>query len=66
MGLKSGHIKILRNEKERFSCHIISEKTDNIGHEIVPLIGIPIGWEIFMDIIHAHPTLPELFTNLQN
>lgn len=66
MGLKSGYIKILHNEKEIFSYHIISEDTDNTVHKIAPLIGIPNGWEIFMDTIHAHPTLPEIFTNLQN
>ncbi len=66
MGLKTGHVKILHNEKEIFSCHMISEDSDNIVHEIVPLIGIPNGWEIFLDTNHAHPTLPEIFTNLQN
>lgn len=66
MGLKRGHVKILHNEREIFGCHIIGEDADNIVHEIVPLNGKPNSWEIFLDTIHAHPTLSEIFTNLQN
>jgi len=66
MKLKRGHVKILHNNKEIFGCHIIGENADNLVHEIVPLVGLPNGWEIFNDTIHAHPTLAEIFTNLQN
>ena len=66
MKLKRGHVKILHNNKEILGCHIIGENADNLVHEIVPLVGLPNGWEIFNEVIHAHPTLAEIFTNLQN
>lgn len=65
MQLKRGHVKILHNNKEIFGAHIIGEDSDNLIHEIVPLIGLPDGWEIFNQTIHAHPTLSEIFYNLQ-
>ena len=65
MQLKRGHVKILHNNKEIFGAHIIGEDSDNLIHEIVPIIGLPDGWEIFNQTIHAHPTLSEIFYNLQ-
>jgi len=65
MQLKRGHVKILHNNKEIFGAHIIGEDSDNLIHELVPLIGLPNGWEIFNQTIHAHPTLSEIFYNLQ-
>ena len=65
MQLKRGHVKILHNNNEIFGAHIIGEDSDNLIHELVPLIGLPNGWEIFNQTIHAHPTLSEIFYNLQ-
>ncbi len=65
MQLNRGHVKLLHNEKEIFACHIIGEYADNLVHEIVPLIGVHNGWDLFKEIIHAHPTLAEIFSNLQ-
>ena len=45
--------------------HIIEEDADNVIHELIPLIGLPNGWEIFNQTIHAHPTLLEIVYNLQ-
>lgn len=46
-------------------CHIIGESADILIHEIVPFIHLPNGLTVFRKIIHAHPTLSELFRNLQ-
>ena len=65
MQLKRGHVKILHNDKKIFGAHIIGEDADNLIHEIVPLIGLSNGMEVFKKAIHAHPTLSEIFYNLQ-
>ncbi len=65
MGLKRGKIKLFHNDKKIFGCHIIGEEADTLIHEFVPLINIINGMQIFRTIIHAHPTLPEVFNNLQ-
>ncbi|MBY8991469.1 MAG: NAD(P)/FAD-dependent oxidoreductase [Candidatus Lokiarchaeota archaeon] len=66
MKLKRGIMKLLYNDDERIlGCHIIGEHADILIHEIIPLIHLPNGLSLFRKIVHAHPTLPELFRNLQ-
>ena len=66
MQLKRGVIKLLYNDAEQIlGCHIIGKSADILIHEIVPLIYLPKGLSIFRELIHAHPTLSELFRNLQ-
>lgn len=66
MRLKRGIVKLLYNDNEQIlGCHIIGENADILIHEIVPLIHLPNGLVIFRNLIHAHPTLSELFRNLQ-
>jgi dihydrolipoamide dehydrogenase len=66
MKLKRGIMKLLYNENEQIlGCHIIGEHSDILIHEIVPLIHHPTGLSIFRKIVHAHPTLSELYRNLQ-
>jgi dihydrolipoamide dehydrogenase len=66
MKLKRGIMKLLYNEEDQIlGCHIIGESADILIHEIVPLIHLPNGMQIFRKLIHAHPTLSELFRNLQ-
>ncbi len=66
MKINRGKIKLLYREDEILGCHIIGEGADLLIHEIVPLIHIPTGLSIFRRLIHAHPTLSELFRNLQD
>lgn len=66
MGLKRGIIKLFHNDKKIFGCHIIGEEADTLIHEIVPLVNMINGMQIFRTIIHAHPALPEVFNNLQS
>jgi len=66
MKLKRGIMKLLyNNEDQILGCHIIGEGADILIHEIVPLIHLPNGMQIFRKLIHAHPTLSELYRNLQ-
>lgn len=66
MKLDRGIMKLLYNNEDRIlGCHIIGEGADILIHEIVPLIHLPKGLLIFKQLIHAHPTLSELFRNLQ-
>ncbi|MHA2195148.1 MAG: dihydrolipoyl dehydrogenase family protein [Promethearchaeota archaeon] len=66
MRLKRGFMKLLYNDENQIlGCHIIGEHADILIHEIVPLIHIPNGLTVFKKLVHAHPTLPELFRNLQ-
>ena len=66
MQLKRGIVKMLYNGEEQIlGCHIIGEHADILIHEIVPLIQLPNGLSIFRKLIHAHPTLSELYRNLQ-
>ena len=66
MKLKRGMMKLLyNNEDQILGCHIIGEGADILIHEIVPLIHLPNGLSIFRKLIHAHPTLSELYRNLQ-
>ena len=66
MKLKRGIMKLLyNNEDQILGCHIIGEGADILIHEIVPLIHLPKGMQTFRKLIHAHPTLSELFRNLQ-
>jgi pyruvate/2-oxoglutarate dehydrogenase complex dihydrolipoamide dehydrogenase (E3) component len=66
MKLKRGIVKMVYNEHEQIlGCHMIGESADILIHEIVPLIHLPNGLSIFRKLIHAHPTLSELYRNLQ-
>ena len=66
MKLKRGIMKLLyNNEDQILGCHIIGEGADILIHEIVPLIHLPNGMQTFQELIHAHPTLSELYRNLQ-
>jgi len=66
MKLNRGILKLLYNEEDQIlGCHIIGEGADILIHEIVPLINLPKGLSIFRELIHAHPTLSELYRNLQ-
>jgi len=66
MQLKRGIVKMLYNDGGQIlGCHIIGESADILIHEIVPLIHLPNGLKVFRKLIHAHPTLSELFRNLQ-
>jgi dihydrolipoamide dehydrogenase len=66
MKLKRGIAKLLYNKNNQIlGCHIIGEHADVLIHEIVPLIHIPNGLTIFRKLVHAHPTLSELFRNFQ-
>lgn len=66
MQLKRGIVKMLyNNEDQILGCHIIGEHADILIHEIVPLIHLPNGLSVFRKLVHAHPTLLELFRNLQ-
>jgi dihydrolipoamide dehydrogenase len=66
MKLKRGIVKLLYNDnKQILGCHIIGEHADILIHEIVPLMHLPNGLSIFRKLIHAHPTLSELYRNLQ-
>jgi pyruvate/2-oxoglutarate dehydrogenase complex dihydrolipoamide dehydrogenase (E3) component len=66
MNLKRGIVKLLYNDSDQIlGCHIIGEHADILIHEIVPLIHIPKGLSILRKLVHAHPTLPELFRNFQ-
>jgi len=66
MKLKRGIMKLLYNNDDQIlGCHIIGESADILIHEIVPLIHIPNGLSVFRQLIHAHPTLSELFRNIQ-
>jgi dihydrolipoamide dehydrogenase len=66
MKLKRGIMKLLYNDNGRIlGCHITGESADILIHEIVPLIHMPNGIEIFRELIHAHPTLSELYRDLQ-
>jgi dihydrolipoamide dehydrogenase len=66
MKLKRGIMKLLYNKKDQIlGCHIIGEGADILIHEIVPLIHLSNGLSIFRKLIHAHPTLSELYRNLQ-
>ncbi len=66
MKLNRGILKLLYNEEDQIlGCHIIGEGADILIHEIVPLINFPKGLSIFRELIHAHPTLSELYRNLQ-
>ena len=64
--LNRGKIKLLYNEEQILGCHIIGESADILIHEIVPLIHLPNSIEIFRKLIHAYPTLSELYRNLQD
>ena len=66
MKLKRGLIKLIYNDKMILGCHIIGESADILIHEIVPLIHLPNSVEIFRKLIHAHPTLSELYRNIQD
>lgn len=66
MKLKRGLIKLIYNENKILGCHIIGESADILIHEIVPLIHLPNSLEIFRKLIHAHPTLSELYRNIQD
>jgi dihydrolipoamide dehydrogenase len=66
MKLKRGLIKLIYNEKDLLGCHIIGESADILIHEIVPLLHLPNSVDIFRKLIHAHPTLSELYRNLQD
>jgi len=66
MKLNRGKLKLLYNQEDQIlGCHIIGEGADILIHEIIPLIHIPNGLSVFRHLIHAHPTLSELFRNLQ-
>ncbi len=66
MKLKRGIMKLLyNNENQILGCHIIGEGADILIQEIVPLIHLQEGLLIFRKLIHAHPTLSELYRNLQ-
>jgi len=66
MNLNRGMVKLIYNEQDQIlGCHIIGEAADILIHEIVPLIHAPNGLSIFKKVIHAHPTLSELYRNLQ-
>lgn len=66
MKLKRGIVKMLYNDNGQIlGCHIIGENADILIHEILPLIHLPNGLSIFRKLIHAHPTLSELYRNLQ-
>jgi dihydrolipoamide dehydrogenase len=66
MKLRRGLIKLIYNENKILGCHIIGESADILIHEIVPLIHLPNSVAIFRKLIHAHPTLSELYRNLQD
>jgi dihydrolipoamide dehydrogenase len=66
MKLKRGLIKLIYNETEILGCHIIGESADILIHEIVPLMHFPNSVAIFRKLIHAHPTLSELYRNIQD
>ena len=66
MKLKRGLIKLIYSESRILGCHIIGESADILIHEIVPLIHLPNSVAIFRKLIHAHPTLSELYRNLQD
>jgi len=65
MKLKRGILKLIYDNNKIFGCHIIGDSTDILIHEIVPLIKLKNGLNIFKDLVHAHPTLSELFRNIQ-
>ncbi|KKM74699.1 hypothetical protein LCGC14_1397720 [marine sediment metagenome] len=66
MKLKRGLIKLIYHDTQILGCHIIGESADILIHEIVPLIHQPNSVAIFRKLIHAHPTLSELYRNLQD
>ncbi|MHA2122827.1 MAG: dihydrolipoyl dehydrogenase family protein [Promethearchaeota archaeon] len=66
MKLKRGLIKLIYNENKILGCHIIGESADILIHEIVPLLHLSDGLSIFRKLVHAHPTLSELYRNLQD
>lgn len=65
MDLERGLVKLLHDGKRILGCHIIGYQADTLIHEIAPLTKIQNGLEVFRKVIHAHPTLPEIFNNLQ-
>jgi dihydrolipoamide dehydrogenase len=65
MKLKRGIVKLLYNDEQILGCHMIGEHADILIHEIVPLIHLQNGLEVFRKLVHAHPTLSELYRNLQ-
>jgi dihydrolipoamide dehydrogenase len=66
MKLKRGIMKLLYNDDhEILGSHIIGENADILIHEMLPLMHIPNGLKIFRKLIHAHPTLSEIYRNFQ-
>lgn len=65
MDLERGLVKLLHNGKRILGYYIIGYQADTLIHEIAPLTKIPNGLDVFRKVIHAHPTMSEIFNNLQ-
>lgn len=62
MGAQDGYMKILADENDRLlGVHILGEQASELIHEAAALINVGASVSQLKDIIHAHPTLSELY-----
>ncbi|HEY8445059.1 MAG TPA: dihydrolipoyl dehydrogenase, partial [Bacilli bacterium] len=61
-----GFVKIIVVDDYIKGVHIIGEDASTLIHEMVVLMNVNINTSSFMDIIHAHPTLSEIFHSALN
>jgi dihydrolipoamide dehydrogenase len=58
-----GFVKIITIGNQIKGVHIIGHEASNLIHEMSSLMNMGITKERFLDFIHAHPTLSELFNS---
>jgi pyruvate/2-oxoglutarate dehydrogenase complex dihydrolipoamide dehydrogenase (E3) component len=65
-GEKRGFVKLIHNDKDILGCHIIGSRAPILVHEVAALMNCPNSYQVFEEVIHTHPTLPEIFDDLKS
>lgn len=63
-GEKRGFVKLIHNDKDILGCHIIGSRAPILVHEITALMNCQNSYQVLKEVIHTHPTLPEIFDDL--
>jgi pyruvate/2-oxoglutarate dehydrogenase complex dihydrolipoamide dehydrogenase (E3) component len=63
-GEKRGFVKLIHNDKDILGCHIIGSRAPILVHEITALMNCQNSYWVLKEVIHTHPTLPEIFDDL--
>ena len=63
MNETDGFAKIITVDNLIAGVHIIGPSASTLVHELSSLMNLDITKDRFLSIIHAHPTLSEIFTS---